>query len=80
MRVIVHAEDLSSRGDHGYYTKPDISAALALFFSGGTTNYLDRNAEDPLTLGEALDFFAHEGRILFFNEAGEKVVITRDPT
>lgn len=32
MRVIVYAQDLSGRNDDGYYSKPDISSALDIFF------------------------------------------------
>jgi len=81
MSVIVYAQDLSGRKDDGYYTKPDISAALDIFFdTPSTVNFVDDGAEHVLSREDAEAIFAQDGRISFYNADGEKVVITRDPS
>ncbi len=78
MRVIVHAEDHSGRGD-GYYTKPGIDAALKPFFGHGSdTIYADRDAEEPMTAEDAAIAFRRDRAVMFFMESGEKVTITLD--
>lgn len=78
MTVIVYAEDLSGRRDDGYYTKPDIEVALDIFFEPDRSNFLEADCENPITRGEARSFFDLEKRVTFFNEDGEKVVISLD--
>jgi hypothetical protein len=79
MMVVVYAQDLSGRRDDGYYTKPDIAAALEIFFTPPDAgNFLDVEAEIPLTREEAREIFEIDGRVAFYNEDGEKVVISRD--
>lgn len=81
MRVIVYAQDLSGRRDDGYYTKPEISAALDLFYTNpDETNFSDADGEAGLTRSDAEAIFATDGRVAFFNGAGEKIVITLDPS
>ncbi len=81
MRVIVFAEDLSGRKDDGYYTKSSIASALDIFFDEAVVDvFLDNEGENPLTRVEAEQIFNENQRITFFNEAGERVVISRDPS
>lgn len=80
MRVVVYAQDLSSRKDDGYYTKPDISEALDIFFDAATANFIDDEAEHALSRQDAEALFDQDGKISFYNADGEKVVITRDPS
>ncbi|WP_420381826.1 hypothetical protein [Novosphingobium sp.] len=81
MRVIVYAEDLSGRNDDGYYSKPDLASALEIFF--GTSEFgmfLDRDGEQRLSRNEAEGIFDADRRVTFFNDEGEKVTISVDPT
>lgn len=81
MRVIIFAEDLSGRKDDGYYTKPSLSSALDLFFDPQSVDtFLDPEGDNKLTRSEAEQIFNTDFKITFFNGAGEKVVITRDPS
>jgi hypothetical protein len=81
MRVIVYAQDLSGRRDDGYYSKPDLASALNIFFgpdTGGNTS--DEGGESVINREDAEAIFAVEKRVTFFNEDGEKVVISADPS
>lgn len=79
MQVIVYAEDLSGRGDDGYYTKPDINAALDIFFSAGSLpNFVDPDSEKEIGRDEAQVIFQQDNRVTFYNADGEKVVISLD--
>ena len=79
MPVIIYAEDLSGRRDDGHYTKPDIDIALDIFFSTKhSRNFLEPECENPFSRDEAKDIFLLEKRVVFFNEEGEKVVISLD--
>lgn len=78
MTVIIYAEDLSGRRDDGYYTKPDIDVALDIFFEPDRSNFLEPECENPVTRDEARTFFLQEKRVTFFNDEGEKVVISLD--
>ena len=50
MTVVVYAQDLSGRRDDGHYTKPDIAAALEVFFSPSDAgNFIDAEAGPPTT-------------------------------
>ena len=81
MTVVVYAQDLSGRRDDGHYTKPDIGAALEIFFSAhDATNFMEADTEAPISIEEAREIFEIEGQVCFYNEDGEKVIITRDPT
>jgi len=81
MRVVIYAEDLSGRKDDGYYTKPDVSAALDIFFkSDDEQNFYDSDTEEVLTRAEAEELFREDGRLTFYNGEGEKVVIALDPS
>ena len=81
MRVIVYAEDLSGRGDHGHYTKPDLASALDIFFAPDAgVNVIDLGGEYPIDRAEAEATFKAERRVSFFNADGERVVISADPT
>jgi hypothetical protein len=78
MQVIVHAEDRSGRGD-GYYTKPDLDAALDVFFGPEADPvYADRDAETRIDRSEAADMFSKGGSVAFHTADGERVEITRD--
>lgn len=80
MSVIIYAQDLSGRKDDGYYTKPDISAALDIFFTTDKTSaFLDSDAEHPLGRSDAEAIFHQDRRVSFYNEDGEQVVISIDP-
>jgi hypothetical protein len=79
MRVIVFAEDLSGRRDDGYYTRPDISAALDIFYAHpDEVNFVDPDGQEPITRSDVEAIFKIEGKATFFNGAGEKVIITLD--
>jgi len=81
MRVIVFAEDLSGRRDDGYYTKPDLNSALDLFFCpGGSKLFIDTDGSDEMTREDAKAAFDIDGKVTFYNEDGERTVITRDPS
>ena len=81
MRVIVYAEDLSGRKDDGYYSKPDLASALEIFFGVGEVGmFLDPDVEHRLSRDEAEGIFDADGRVTFYNDDGEKVVISADPT
>lgn len=78
MQVIVHVEDHGGRGD-GYYTKPDLQSALDIFFGlRSEPVYADQDAENPLDLATAIDVFAEENEVVFYNDDGERVRIVRD--
>ena len=79
MRVIVYAQDLSGRRDDGYYTKPDIASATAIFFiPSGPKNFRDADGDHEITVDEAEDIFRADNRVEFFNEDGERIVISSD--
>jgi hypothetical protein len=79
MRVIVYAQDLSGRKDDGHYTRPSLDSALDLFFGGdGGDVFGDEDGTRPLSRAEAVEIFATDNRVAFFNVDGEKVVISRD--
>lgn len=81
MRVIVFAQDLSGRHDHGYYTKPDLASALDLFFrADGSKMSLDADGSNEITREDAEAAFATVGRITFYNEDGEQTIISADPS
>lgn len=81
MRVIVYAQDLSGRGDDGHYSKPDLASALDIFFSSDAgTNTADADGEDAINRADAEAIFAQDRSVTFFNEDGEKVVISVDPS
>lgn len=81
MRVVVHVEDLSPRKDDGYYSKPDLASALDILFRPDAGQYtLDADGEDPLGRDDAEGLFKVDGQVTFFNEDGERIVITRDPS
>jgi hypothetical protein len=81
MRVVIFAQDLSSRNDDGYYTKPDISSALDIFFPSGQADaFLDADGENALSRNDAEAIFQQDKKVIFYNEAGEKVVISQDPS
>jgi len=81
VRVIVYAEDLSGRRDHGHYSKPDLASAMDIFFAPGVGGHtLDRDGEDTLDRAEVEALFAQERRVTFYNADGERVVISADPT
>lgn len=81
MRVIVFAQDLSGRRDHGHYTKPDLASALDLFFAAdGSKVFLDADGSDEITRGDAEAVFASDRQVTFYNEDGEQTVITADPS
>lgn len=81
MQVVVYAEDLSGRKDDGYYTKPDLAAALDLFFDGtDSQNFVDDDGAHPITRAEVEDAFGQDRRVTFYNSDGEKVVISIDPS
>ena len=79
MRVIVYAEDLSGRKDDGYYSKPDLASALDVFFGAGAgINTIDADGEDELNREDAEAMFNSDKRVTFYNEDGERVVISAD--
>ena len=81
MSVIVFAQDLSSRRDDGHYSKPDLASALGIFFGNpAAANFMDSGGQDELAREDAEAIFQQDGRVIFFNEDGEKVVIASDPT
>ncbi len=78
MKIIVHAQDLSGRGD-GYYSKPDITSALLPFFVDSSDHvYVDSDASEVMEMNDAEQIFLQEGRIEFYMPEGEKIVMTRD--
>jgi len=79
MRVVVYAQDLSGRRDDGYYTKPDITSALDLFFAGGTAkHYFDQEGNHEVSREDAEAIFKTDGRVTFYNEDTEKIVLVTD--
>jgi hypothetical protein len=81
MRVIVFAQDLSGRRDHGHYTQPDLASALDLFFSpDGSKLFLDVDGADEITREDAEAAFVIDRRVTFYNETGEQTIITADPS
>lgn len=81
MRVIVHAEDLSGRRDDGYYSKPKIADALDIFFENpDEVNFSGADGQEIMTRSEAESVFDTDGKVIFYNRMGERVVITRDPS
>ena len=81
MTVVVYAQDLSGRRDDGHYTKPDINSALEIFFNLPEAEiFIDADAENRLTIDEAREIFEVGGQVSFYNEDGEKVIISLDPT
>jgi len=80
MTVIVHAEDRSGRGD-GYYTKPDLSTALDGFFGPASeTLYADPDGDEAVTREDVAATFDQQGEIAFYNEDGDRFLITKDRT
>lgn len=81
MRVVIYAQDLSGRNDDGYYTKPDLSSALDIFFDPEKVDaFLDDEGENPLLREDAEEIFRQDKRVTFYNSEGEKVVISYDPS
>ena len=81
MRVVIYAQDLSGRNDDGYYTKPDLTSALDIFFDQEKAGvFLDDEGESPLMRGDAEEIFRQDKRVTFYNSEGEKVVISYDPS
>lgn len=81
MRVIVYAQDLSGRNDDGYYSKPDISSALDIFFDAGKMDaFIDDEGENPLSRGDAEEIFRSFKKLTFYNSDGEKIIISHDPS
>jgi len=81
MRVVIYAQDLSGRNDDGYYTKPDLSSALDVFFDPEKVDtFLDGEGENSLLREDAEKIFLQDKRVTFYNSDGEKVVITYDPS
>ena len=79
MRVVIYAQDLSGRNDDGYYTKPDLSSALEIFFNSSKPEaFLDSDGENPLSRSDAEEIFRQDRKVTFYNETGEKVVISKD--
>lgn len=79
MRVVIYAQDLSGRKDDGYYTKPDISSALDIFFDPEKIDtFLDNEGDNPLLREDAEAIFKQDKRVTFYNSEGEKVVISYD--
>lgn len=76
MRVIVHAES-RSRGD-GYYTRENIDDALDTFFDGKSEYFFDSDGEEEMTKEDAKMIFERERQVVFFDEDGEKVIISVD--
>lgn len=80
MQVIVFAQDLSGRRDHGHYTKPDLASALDLFFiPDGSKLFLDAEGRDEMTREDAMAAFEVDRQVRFYNEDGEQTVISVDP-
>lgn len=78
MTVIVHAQDGSGRGD-GYYAKPDLATALDPFFGPDCDpHYADADGEEQVTREDVAGTFDQQGETSFYNEDGERVVITAD--
>jgi hypothetical protein len=74
MRVIVYAQDLSGRNDDGYYSKPDISSALDIFFDAGKMDtFIDDEGENPLSREDAEEIFRSFKKLTFYNSDGEKL-------
>ncbi len=81
MRVVIYAQDLSGRNDDGYYTKPDLSSALDIFFDPEKVDiFLDDEGDNPLPREEAEEIFRQDKRVTFYNSEGERVVISYDPS
>lgn len=81
MRVVIYAQDLSGRKDDGYYTKPDLNSALDIFFDPEKIDtFLDDEGDSPLPRKDAEEIFRQDRRVVFYNSAGEKVVISNDPS
>ncbi len=81
MRVIVFSEDKSGRRDHGYYSKPDLASALDVFFSpSGSKMFLDMDGNDEMTREDAMAAFEVDRQVTFYNDDGERAVITADPS
>ena len=81
MRVVVFAQDLSGRRDDGHYTKPDLASALDLFFApDGTKLFLDADGNDEMTREDAEAFFKIDRQVTFYDEDGEKIVMSADLT
>jgi hypothetical protein len=74
MQVIVHAES-NSRGD-GYYTRENIDDALDTFFDGKSEYFVDSDGEEEMTKEDAKMIFARERQVAFFDEGGEKIIIS----
>ncbi len=81
MRVVIYAQDLSGRQDDGYYTKPDLSSALDIFFGPEKVDtFLDDDGDSPLLREHAEEIFRLDRRVTFYNSEGEKVIISYDPS
>lgn len=81
MRVIIYAQDLSGRKDDGYYSKPGLASALDIFFGPDAgVNTMDADGEDTLSREDAEALFSSDRRLTFYNEAGERVIISADPS
>lgn len=77
MRVIVHAEDSSGRGD-GYYTKDSIADALDVFFRPGSTMYHDPDCEEQIARSDAEEAFCRDREVVFYGEDGDRVTVALD--
>jgi hypothetical protein len=77
MRVIVHAEDSTGRGD-GYYTKEGVAEALDIFFRAGSVLYHDRDCEEEVSRSDVEEAFERDRETVFYGEDGDKVTITLD--
>lgn len=77
MRIIVHAEDRSGRGD-GYYTKESIGDALDVFFRDGSDVYRDSDCEEPMTRSEAEEIFRRDREVVFHGEDGDRITLALD--
>ena len=81
MRVVIYAQDLSGRKDDGHYTKPDLNSALDIFFDPEKIDtFLDDEGDSPLLRIDAEEIFRQDRQVVFYNSAGEKVVISIDPS
>ena len=81
MRVIIYAQDLSGRKDDGHYSKPDLDTALDIFFGPDAgVHSTDADGEHELNREDAEAMFNDDRRVVFYNDDGEKVVISADPS
>lgn len=81
MRVVVFAQDLSGRRDNGYYTKPDLASTLDLFFTTDQSKmFHDADGNQEITREDAEAAFKSELQVVFYNDDGEKIVLSADPS